>query len=87
MRFYWEDPHPEEPIKNPIEINVSDGDWRYYYGPILELVEARRARETATADELVIPVDELDLVIHLDLDVVKLLEVGEWTKARRIAEM
>lgn len=86
MQFYWEDPDPEKPIKNPIDIKVSDDDWRYYYGPILDLVGVRSASASTVANELVIPVDELDLTIHIDIEVLKLIEAGAWTKARRVAE-
>jgi hypothetical protein len=86
MQFHWQDPHPEEPVGNAIDIKVSEADWRYYYGPILELVRSRRSRENVTPNEVVLPVEELDLAIEIDREVLKLVETGQWTTARRRAE-
>jgi hypothetical protein len=86
MQFHWQDPPPEEPVRNPIDVKVSESDWRYYYGPILELVRSRHPRENVTPNELVLSVEELDLAIQVDREVLKLLEAGQWTSARRRAE-
>jgi hypothetical protein len=86
MQFYWQDPHPEDPVRNPIDVRVSEADWSYYYGPILELVRARRSSDGVTLNRVVLPVEELDLAIELDREVLKLVEAGQWTTARRRAE-
>jgi hypothetical protein len=39
-----------------------------------------------TPNELVFPVEEIDLAIQVDREVLKLLEAGQWTTARRHAE-
>ena len=86
MQFYWQDPTPERPIRNPIHVQVAEADWRYYYGPVLELIRAARPGAVTTRDQFLFPVEGLDMQIGIDPVVLKLLEDGQWAAARTRAE-
>jgi len=86
LRFYWRDPTPERPIKNPIQVVIVESDWRYYYGPVLDLIRASWSSRTEAPNEILFPVEGLDMQIGIDPVVLKLLEGAEWSAARTRAE-
>jgi hypothetical protein len=86
LQFYWRDPTPERPIKNPIHVEVAESDWRYYYGPVLDLIRASWSSRVEAPNEVLFPVEGLDMQIGIDPVVLKLLEAAEWGAARTLAE-
>ena len=86
LQFFWQDPTPEGPIRNPIHVKVEEEDWRYYYGPVLELIRAAWPSGDYAEPVLVFPVEGLDMQIGIDPVVLKLLEDEKWTAARSRAE-
>ncbi len=86
LQFYWRDPTPERPIRNPIHVEVAEADWSYYYGPVLDLVRASWSSRIEAPNEVLFPVEELDMQIGIDPVVLKLLEGEEWSAARTRAE-
>jgi hypothetical protein len=86
LQFYWQDPTPEGPIRNPIHVEVAEADWRYYYGPVLELIRASSSSRTGAPNEVLFPVEGLDMQIGIDPVVLRLLEGAQWSAARNRAE-
>jgi hypothetical protein len=67
-------------------VDVTEADWRYYYGSVLELIRAAWPGVTTTPNQFLFPVEGLDMQIGIDPVVLKLLQDGQWAAARSRAE-
>jgi len=87
LRFYWRDPQPDlSPPRRPIEFNVDETVWRYYYQPILELIRAQPAvYHRMLSEPTLAPVDELDIQVGILPRVLHFLEEANWSAARHFA--
>ncbi len=85
LEFYWEDPLVEGPTPRAIEVESGEEMWRHYYSPTLELVRARHAG-LERSDQGLVVVEEADIQVGILPEVLKLLEVGQWNRARLVAE-
>ena len=72
LEFHWRDPNPEDAeTLEPIEVNLPEDAWRYYYAPALAL---------ATAGLEDAPAADINIEIHNA--VLKLLLASDWAAAR-----
>jgi hypothetical protein len=67
-------------------VEVAEADWRYYYAPVLELIRASSSSRTGGPNEVLFPVEGLDMQIGIDPVVLRLLEGAQWSAARTQAE-
>jgi hypothetical protein len=80
LEFYWCDPEPEEREKlEPIEIEVQEGDWAFYYAPALALASE------AGSESVLSRVQEIDLKVEIHPKVHSLLLEHQWAAARAFA--
>lgn len=79
LNFYWIDPPPNR--KKPIEIPEVDGAWRYYYEPARALWRTRA--HDKDDGELILPLPELDLTLHVHPLLAPLFMLRTWEVAQR----
>jgi hypothetical protein len=86
LEFYWEDPPGDGAVARPINVEVTEEVWRYYYSPVLELIRSRPDHLDAVSNGRLTAIEELDIEIGILPEVLKLVEAEHWDRARFVAE-
>jgi len=82
LNFHWIDPPPEP--KKRIEIPEVGDAWRYYYEPVHALWGGRGADiNVKAAAELVLPLPEFDITMHVHPLLTPLFMVQSWEAAQQ----
>jgi hypothetical protein len=84
LRFEWQDPEPEENEPEPIDIDVPPDSWRYYYGPVLELIRSREDGTQRIREGQFVGIEEADLEVGVHQPVMEALLEKDWALARRL---
>lgn len=77
LEFYWRDPEPDP--GDAIELPKPMAEWRYYFEPALSLASEIDSEVMAAERELA------DVTVKIHPQVRRLLEDGEWSQARHLA--
>lgn len=87
LEFYWIDPTMEE--TNEIEIDPPPDVWRYYYGPIAEIIKNEGMGVTIERDDssdgIHLFIEDYDIELHVHHAISRHLDLGEWKKAKLAA--
>ena len=76
LEFHWRDPDPEDAeTLEPIQVNLPEDAWLYYYAPALALATAGLTEVRADAD----------IKIEVHEAVLELLRSGKWAAAQPLA--
>jgi len=81
--FWWRDPMPQQP-KQALELSVSQEQWQHHYMPVLALIQADSDQlERMLAEQVVMPVEHLDIQTGVFPQVLTLLTEGQWGEAKQ----
>lgn len=84
LRFFWRDPEPPQQI--PIDFSLQPEFWRYYYSPLVQLIEGPERRDAVRQDSApLVPIEGVDVEVGIHPSVAGLLFDGQWDAAQRAA--
>lgn len=83
LSFYWCDPPPEG--GRPIKVPLNNRHWRYYYGPVLELIKATEPSVLRRDSDALVVIEGADIEVGIHPAVAKHLVNGNWESARNAA--
>jgi hypothetical protein len=84
IHYFWRDPEPT-PGKGPkpIDFEMNEESWRYYYQPVYELISSRQDHlQRMTKDPHFTPIEVADIHISIHPQVLRLLIEGHWGPAK-----
>lgn len=87
LRFYWCDPEPEDaPPRDPINLELDDSMWRYYYQPAFSLFtsieQTADVHRRPQGAEAAVPIESADIEISIHPKILNLLREEQWGKAK-----
>lgn len=82
LNFFWRDPNPQ--ASNAIEVQSVSEEWRYYYGPVIELVRGFKPGALSKPTKELIPVEFADIEIGIHPVILKCLAQETWDRIPQI---
>lgn len=85
LQFFWRDPEPgPHGPAGRFEMPYSEGIWRYYYGPILDLVRSHPDHfEQMLLGPSMMSLEDLDIQVGIHPLILSALTEGQWGRARQ----
>ncbi len=85
LHFFWRDPIREgRDPPNPIEVELADAAWRFYYQPVFDIVHSRLdVFQQMLMEPVLINLTEMDIQLGILPDVLRYLKEGQWALAQK----